>query len=141
MTEKIALELLQKHQNLYPVMRQLKSWHKYKTRPLKADTAILGNNTLHRYFRKFNNTTINENTEILEYLATDIEVTCLLLSILRIIFQISYSLHTKGHSGAEKTYSNFIQKLFFPNAPIWIKVLCNDCMTRQLNKPYSNQIS
>ena len=29
-TEKITLELLQKYQNLDPVIRQLKSWHKYK---------------------------------------------------------------------------------------------------------------
>ena len=28
LTEKITLELLQKHQNLDPVIRQLKSWHK-----------------------------------------------------------------------------------------------------------------
>ena len=28
-TEKITLELLQKHQNLDPVIKQLNSWHKY----------------------------------------------------------------------------------------------------------------
>ena len=55
-----------------------------------------------------------------------------------IAFHTSHSLHTKGHSGAEKTYSNFIQ-FFFPNAPIWIKVLCNDFITCQLNKPCRNQ--
>ena len=60
-TEKITLELLKRYQNLDPVIRQLKSWHKYKTKPAKADTTILGNKTLFRYFRKFNNTTINEN--------------------------------------------------------------------------------
>ena len=27
----------------------------------------------------------------------------------------------------------------FPNAPIWIKVLSNDCITFQLNKPYAHQ--
>ena len=45
-TEKITLEFLQKHQNLDPVIRQLKSWHKYKTQSTKADTTILGNKTL-----------------------------------------------------------------------------------------------
>ena len=30
-TEKIKLEFLQKHQNLDPVIRQLKSWQKCKT--------------------------------------------------------------------------------------------------------------
>ena len=43
--EKITLQLLQKYQNLDPVIRQLKSWHKYKTKPTKADTTILGKNT------------------------------------------------------------------------------------------------
>ena len=54
-------------------------------------------------------------------------------------FHTSHSLHTKGPSGAEKIYSNFTQNLYFPNAPIWIKVLCNDFTTCQLNKPYPNQ--
>ena len=51
-TEKITLQLLQKYQNFDPVIRQLKSWHKYKTKPTKADTTILGTKTLLRYFRK-----------------------------------------------------------------------------------------
>ena len=38
-----------------------------QTKPTKADTIILGNKILLRYFRKFNNTTINENTDILEF--------------------------------------------------------------------------
>ena len=32
-------------------------------------------------------------------------------------------------------HSNFC----FPNAPIWIKILCNDCITCQLNKSYPFQ--
>ena len=63
-TDKFTLELLKRYQNLDPVIRQLKSWHKYKTKPVKADTSILGNKTLLRYFGKFNNTTINENTDL-----------------------------------------------------------------------------
>ena len=63
-TEKITLELLKRYHNLDPVIRQLKSWHNYKTKPVKADTTILGNKTLLKYFRKFNNTSINENTEL-----------------------------------------------------------------------------
>ena len=64
-TEKLTIELLQKYQNLDPVIRQLKSWHNYKTQPIKADITSLGNNKLIRYFRKFSNTSINENTNIL----------------------------------------------------------------------------
>ena len=52
-TEKNTLELLQKYQNLDPVIRQLKLWHKYKTKATKADTTTLGNKALLRYFRKF----------------------------------------------------------------------------------------
>ena len=56
-----------------------------------------------------------------------------------IAFHTSHSLHTKGHSGAEKTYSNFIQNFHFPNAPIWMKALCNVCILCQLSKPHPNQ--
>ena len=56
-----------------------------------------------------------------------------------IAFNTSHTLHTKGHSGSEKTYSNFIQSFHFPDAPIWIKVLCNDCIICKLNKSYPNQ--
>ena len=70
-TDKITLELLKQYQNLDPVIRQLKSWHKYKTKPVKAETTILGNKTLFRYFRKFNNTTIYDNTDLLEYQLND----------------------------------------------------------------------
>ena len=40
-TEKITLELLQKHQNFDPVIRQLKFWHKNKTKLIKADINFL----------------------------------------------------------------------------------------------------
>ena len=56
-----------------------------------------------------------------------------------IAFNISHTQNTKGHSGSERTYSNFNKKISFPNAPIWIKVLCNDCIICQLNKLYPNQ--
>ena len=39
----------------------------------------------------------------------------------------------------KKTYSNFIHNLHFPIAPIWPKILCNDCTPCQLNKPYPHQ--
>ena len=56
-----------------------------------------------------------------------------------IAFNISHKQNTKRHSGSEKTYSYFTQNFHFLNAPIWIKVLCNDCIICQLNKPYPNQ--
>ena len=117
-TEKITLKLLQKHRSLYPVVRQLKYWPKYKTKPIKADITILGNKTLLRYFRKFKNTSMNENTDILEYQTSDLKVPCLPLSMTLIVFHTSHSLHTKGNSESEKTYSGFEQNFYFPNAPI-----------------------
>ena len=138
-TDKITINTLKQYQNLDPLIRQLKSWHKYKTKPVKADTTILGNKTLLRYFRKINITTINENTDFLEYQLNESTVTCLPLSMIIIAFNISHTQNIKGHSGSEKTYSNFIQNFYFPNAPIWIKVLCNDCIVCQVNKPYPNQ--
>ena len=68
----------------------------------KADTTILGNKRLLRYFRKLNNTTINENTYILEYQTPEFEVPCLPLSMMLIAFNTSHTLNTKGHSGSEK---------------------------------------
>ena len=112
-TNKITLELLKQYQNLDPVIRQLKSWHKYKTKPVKADTTILGKKIILRYFQKINNTTINENTDLLEYQFNDSTVPCLPLSMILIAFNISHTQNTKGHSGSEKTYSNFTQN-FYP---------------------------
>ena len=116
------MEFVEKYQNLDPIIRQLKLWHKYKTKPNKADTTILGNKTLLRYFRKFKNTTINENTDILEYQTPDFKLPCLPSSMMLIAFNTSLTLHTRGHSGSEKSYSNFIENFYFPNAPIWIKL-------------------
>ena len=56
-----------------------------------------------------------------------------------IAFNISHTQNTNGNSGSEKSYSNFTQNFYFPSAPIWIKVLCNDCIICQLNKPYPNE--
>ena len=113
-TETITISTLKQYQNLDPIIRQLKSWHKYKTKPVKADSTILGNKTLLRYFRKFNNTTINENTDLLEYNLNESTVPCLPLSMILIAFNISHTQNIKGHSGSEKTYSNFIQNFYFP---------------------------
>ena len=56
-----------------------------------------------------------------------------------IAFNTSHTVHTKGHSGSVKKYSNFTQNFHFSNAPTWIKLLCNDCLKCQLNNPYPNQ--
>ena len=48
-------------------------------------------------------------------------------------------MHTKRHVESQERYSNFFQNLLFPNAPFSIKVLCNDCIICQLNKPLPHQ--
>ena len=116
-TEKTTLQLLKRYQNLDPVIRQLKSWHKYKTKPAKADTTILGNKTLLRYLRKFNNTSLNENTELLEYQLHDSKVPCLPLSMIFIAFNISHTQNTKGHSGSEKKHTRILHKVFIFQTP------------------------
>ena len=109
--DKITINTLKQYQNLDPVIRQLKSWHKYKTKPVKADTTILGNKTLLRYFRKFNNTTINENTDLLEYQLNESTVPCLPLSMILIAFNISHTQNIKGHSGSEKKHIQILYKI------------------------------
>ena len=86
--EKLTHELLQKLQNLDPIFRQLKSWQNYETKPIKADITILGNKTLLRYFRKFNNTSINENTNFLEYQKSELKVPCFSLKMIFLAFHI-----------------------------------------------------
>ena len=110
-TDKITLELLEQYQNLDPVIRQLKSWHKYKTKPVKADTTILGNKTLFRYFRKFNNTTNNENTDLLEYQLNDSTVPCLPLSMILIAFNISHTQNIKNTLDQRK-HIQILHKIF-----------------------------
>ena len=56
------------------------------------------------------------------------------LSMILIAFNISHTQNIKGHSGSEKTYSNFIQNFYFPNAPIWIKYYAMTAIVCQLNK-------
>ena len=105
---------MKQYQNLDPVIRQLKSWHNFKTKPVKADTTILGNKTLLRDFRKFNNTTINENTDLLKYQLNKSTVPCLPLSMILIAFNISHTQNTKGHYGSEKNILKLYTKFLFP---------------------------
>ena len=127
------MELLQKYQNLDPVNRQLKSWHKYKTKPTKADTTIWGNKTLLRYFRKLKNTTINENTDVLEYQTPDFKLPCLPLIIMLIAFNTSHTLHTKEHSAPQCTNlsQSILQRLYnMPNKKTLPKSKTNRRKTR-----------
>ena len=83
-------------------------------KPVKADTTILGNKLLLRYFRKFNNTTINEDTDLSKYQLNDSKIPCLPLSMKLLAFNISHTQNTKGHSGSEKNKLELYTKFLFP---------------------------
>ena len=81
-----------------------------------------------------------KNADLLEYQTPETNVSCLaLLSIKLMAIHISDCLNTKGHAGSKKNILHFIQSIHFPNAPIWIKVLSNNCTTCELNRPFSHQ--
>ena len=109
-TETITLQLLQNYQNFDPVFRQLKSRQKYKTKPPKADATILGNKTLLRYFRQFYNTTINENTDLLEYQTPDFKVPCLPLSMILIAFNVSLTHKIQKDTQDRKRHFRILHK-------------------------------
>ena len=50
------------------------------------------------------------------------------------MFHISHFVHAEGHSGSEEKHTQKLTKFLF-----WNKILCNDCITCQLNKPYPHQ--
>ena len=52
-----------------------------------------------------------------------------------IVFHILHILNT----GAENLNHSLYKLFYFPKAPDWVKVLCNDCIIRQLSKPYPHQ--
>ena len=87
------------------------SWHNCKTKPIKADITILGNKTRLRYFRDYNNTTLNEKTNCLEYRTLEIKVSCLPLNMILLAFHISHSLNTKRHAGSEE-HNQILSKIF-----------------------------
>ena len=64
------------------------------------------------------NTTINENTNILEYQTPDFKVLFLPLSMMLIAFKTSHTLSTEDTQNQKKTLSNFIQSVYFQKAPI-----------------------
>ena len=105
-TVNLTNDLDKKHQNFDPVIRQLKSYKTNTNTKLKtkADITILGNKTLPRYFQKLNNTTIDENTAILEHQNPYNTVPCLPLNSILIAFHTSHSLNTKDLQEQKKAY-------------------------------------
>ena len=55
------------------------------------------------------------------------------------IISISHLIILERHAESVKTDLSFIQKFYFPNAPFWIKILCNNCISCQISKPFPHQ--
>ena len=77
-------------------------------------------------FRNFFITTKNKNSDLLEHHHQDTKVHCLPLSLIIVAFHIHFLSIQKDMQHQKN--SKFIQPFYFPNAPIWIKELCNDCI-------------
>ena len=108
----MKLELLLQKTNLDPVIRQPNSWPKNKSKPVKAGITVLGKKTHLEYFRKFINTSINENTDIFEYQKFELKVPCLPLSMTLLAFHISKSLNTKKDMQDQKKRTQINCKIF-----------------------------
>ena len=78
--------------------------HEYKTKPEKVDITILEKNILLRYFRNFNISTINENSDKLDHHVTDTNLLCLPLNLNLVPFQTTHFLKTEGFIGSEKYF-------------------------------------
>ena len=74
----------------------MKYAHTYRTKPVKAVINILGNKTLLRYFRNFNNTYVDENFEILENFYKDTKVPCFPINLNLVVFYIALSFIFEG---------------------------------------------
>ena len=57
------------------------------------------------------NTTINENTDVLELQTSELKVPYLPLSMIFLAFLMSHSSTTKGHAGSEKNIVQFCSKI------------------------------
>ena len=82
-----------------------------KKKPAKTDTTVLGNKTLLRYYRKFNNTTKKENTNLLEYQTPNFKVPCLPLSTM--LIHSTYHTHKKQKDTQDqKRHIQTLHKIF-----------------------------
>ena len=103
---------------------------------------IRGNKGLFAYFLKFKSFIIDENTGIIKTVINihkkSIQRICLPLTLLLCTFYNNHCIDLVGHTGLEKTKRNIMDKYYFPNLTIWIKILIADCIQCQTNKVFAN---
>ena len=62
---------------------------------------------------------------------------CLPLTLLLSAFYENYFIDLVGHTCLEKK-RNIMDKYYFPNLYLWIKILIADCIPCQTNKVFAN---
>ena len=118
-------------------------WKKHNNKPHSVTREIRGNKGLFVYFRKFKSIIIDENSGIIKIVINihkkSIQRICLPLTLLLCTFYNNHCVDLVGHTGLEKTKRNIMDKCYFPNLTIWIKILIADCIQCQTNKVFINK--
>ena len=139
---KITENLIKETQILDPVLHKVKMWKKHNNKPHSVTMEILGNKGLFAYFRKYKSIIIDENSGIIKIVINirkkSIQRICLALTLLLCTFYNNHCIDLVGHTGLEKTKRNIMDKHYFPNLTIWIKILMADCIQCQTNKVCAN---
>ena len=92
---------------------------------------IRGNKGLVAYFRKLKSIKIDKKTGIVKII-TNIHKKSISA------FHENQCIDLVGHTGLEKTKRNIMEKYYFPNINILIKILIADCIQCQTNKMFAN---
>ena len=121
-------------------------WKTHNDKQNSVRPEIKGNKGLlqkvYAYYRRFKSVVIDENTSLMTMLITIMKKSiiriCLPLTLLLCAFFINHCTDTVAHTGLEKTKRNMMEKYYFPNLHIWIKILLADCIKCQANKLFAN---
>ena len=94
------------------------------------------------YFRKYKSIIIDENSGIIKTVINihkkSIQRICLPLTLSLCTFYNNHCIDLVGHTGLEKTKRKIMDKYYFSNLTIWIKILIADCIPCQTNKVFAN---
>ena len=139
---KITKNLIKETQILDTVLQKVKMWKKHNNKPHSVTMEIRGNKGLFAYFRKYKSIMIDENSGIIKIVINIHKKLqqriCLPLLLLLCTFYNNHCIDLVGHTGLEKTKRNIMDKYYFPNLTIWIKILIADCIQCQTNKVFAS---
>ena len=117
-------------------------WKKHNNKPHSVTMEIRGNKGLFSYLCKFKSIIIDENSGIIKIVINihnrSIQRICLPLTLLLCTFYNNHCIDLVGHTGLDKTKRKIMDKYYFPNLTIWIKILIADCIQCQTNKVFAN---